>query len=106
MKKTKIAMALSILILTALVLTSCEVHFGNNRAYVQWYVIAVPVIVFVIACLVIAGVILSKNTYVCPECGKRFHPKWYRAMLTPHINSDRVLKCPHCGKKSLCRKED
>ena len=106
MKKQRIAKALSILILIVLVLTSCEVHVGNNRADVKWYVIAVPAIVFVVACVVTAGIVLSKNTYVCPECEKRFHPKWWCAMLSLHINSDRVFKCPHCGRKGFCRKED
>ena len=106
MKKQRIAKALSILILIVLVLTSCEVHVGNNRADVKWYVIAVPAIVFVVACVVTAGIVLSKNTYVCPECEKRFHPKWWCAMLSLHINSDRVLKCPHCGRMGFCRKED
>ena len=108
MKKQNVAKALSVLvlILILLVLTSCEVHVGNNRADVKWYVIAIPVTVFVVACVVIAGIVLSKNTYVCPECGERFRPKWWRAMFSLHDGSDRVLKCPHCGHKGFCRKED
>ena len=97
---------LLILLLTVLNLTSCEVHFGNSRYYVGWYVIAVPVIIIAAVILVTGGVILSKNTYVCSKCGKHFHPKWWRAMLSLHINSDRVFKCPHCGHKGLCRREN
>ena len=84
MKKYRIATALLLLILFALVLTSCEVHVGNNRADVKWYVIAIPATIFAVACVVIAGIVLSKNTYVCPECGKRFRPKWWRAVFTFH----------------------
>ena len=105
--KNSIAKTLLLLILLALVLTSCEVHVGDYRTDVKWYVIAVPVIVFAAACFVIAGIVLSKNTYVCPECGERFRPKWWRAVFSPlHDGSDRVLKCPHCGHKGFCRKED
>ena len=106
MKKHSIAKALLLLILLALVFTSCEVHVGNDRFDVKWYVIAIPTTVFVAACVVIAGIVLSKNAYVCPECGKLFHPKWWRAMFSLHDGSDRVLKCPHCGRKGFCRKED
>ena len=106
MKKHSVAKAFLLLILLALVLTSCEVHVGNERTDVKWYVIAVPTIIFAAACFVTAGVVLSENTYVCPECGKRFRPKWWRAMFSLRINSDRVLKCPHCGHKGFCRKED
>ena len=106
MNRRKIAKTLSILIPLALALTSCEVHVGNNRTDVAWYVIAIPATVFIVACVVIAGIVLSRNTYVCPECGKRFHPKWWRAMFSLHDGSDRVLKCPHCGHKGFCRKED
>ena len=106
MKKHRLAKALLLLILLALVLTSCEAHVGNDRFDVKWYVIAIPATVFAAACVVIAGIVLSKNTYVCPECGERFHPKWWRAMFSLHDGSDRVLKCPHCGHKGFCRKED
>ena len=108
MKKYRLAKALLLLILLALVLTSCEAHVGNDRFDVKWYVIAIPATVFGAACFVIACVVLSENTYVCPECGKRFRPKWWRAMFSLHYGSDpdRVLKCPHCGHQGFCRKED
>ncbi len=106
MKKHSVAKAFLLLILLALFLTSCEAHVGNDRFDVKWYVIAIPATVFTVACVVIAGIVLSKNTYVCPECGERFHPKWWRAMLSLHDGSDRVFKCPHCGRKGFCRKED
>ena len=89
-----------------LLLASCEARIGEQKNEVEWYVIAIPTAVVVIAAFVIAGVALSKNTYVCSKCGHRFRPKWWKAAVSIHSGSDRVFKCPNCGNKGFCRKED
>ncbi|MBQ7760855.1 MAG: hypothetical protein IJ400_02255 [Clostridia bacterium] len=90
-------------ILSALTLTSCDVHFGNIHYDVPWWVIAIPTGIILFAVYIIGGIILSKNEYVCPHCNKTFSPKWWKAAYSIHLNSDRVLKCPHCKKRSLCK---
>lgn len=97
---------LTAVLLSALLLTSCEVHFGDRKYEVEWYVVAVPIVLIVVLSAVIAGTVLSKNTYVCSKCSHRFHPKWWQAAFSFHLNSDRVFKCPNCGHKGFCRKED
>ena len=85
-----------------LVLTGCDVHFGALHYDVPWWVIAIPVALFTIVAFIISGSILSRKKYCCPNCNKTFNPKWYRVAFSAHINDDRTLKCPHCGKRGLC----
>lgn len=94
-----------ILILTValtLVLTSCDVHFGELHYDVPWWTIAIPTGIILLAVFIIGGIVLSKKEYVCPYCGNTFSPKWYKAAYTIHFNDDRVFKCPHCKKRGLC----
>lgn len=87
-------------------LTSCDVHFGTTHYDVPWWYIAIPTAIFsTLICLIafpVAGKHLAKKKYVCQKCGKTFHPKWYVAMFSIHINDDRLFKCPYCGQKGFC----
>jgi len=83
-------------------LTSCKVNWFDKHYDVQWWVIAIPVIIFFAIVCFAAGKIIASKKYVCPECNKEFYPKWWNAALSVHINDDRVFKCPHCKKKSFC----
>ena len=75
----------------------------ENTSYdVPCRLIAVPVIVYSVAVFYIAGKVISKKKYTCPSCGHTFYPKWWKAMFSVHINSDRVFRCPHCGTKDFC----
>ena len=83
-------------------LSSCTVNWFDEKIEVPWWMIAIPTAVFVILVLVITGKYFSKQIYVCPKCNKEFHPDWKKAALSLHVNSDRMFKCPHCGKTSMC----
>lgn len=89
-------------VVALLLLTACEVHFGTARYDVPWWVIAVPDVLIVILVWILAGKFISKRKYVCTECGKSFHPKWWAAGVSVHMNSDRLFRCPHCGHKGFC----
>ena len=106
MRKTKQISTICVFTALALSLTACEAHIGDHSFEVPWYFIAIPVAVFSALVFVITGVVISKNTYVCTECSHRFHPKWWKAAFSLHLNSDRLFKCPNCGHKGFFRKED
>lgn len=44
------------------------------------------------------------GTFECPNCGKRFVPTMKAYVWGMHTFTRRRLKCPHCGKKSYCKK--
>ena len=42
--------------------------------------------------------------YECNNCHHRFVAKYSSAMLAPHMNTTRYLKCPNCNKRSWAKK--
>lgn len=42
--------------------------------------------------------------YKCKHCGDVFVPTFAAYMMGPHMLTTRKMKCPHCGKKSWCKK--
>lgn len=44
------------------------------------------------------------SIFQCRRCGEFFVPKWSAYMVAPHSLTTRRLRCPHCGKKSYCRR--
>ena len=44
------------------------------------------------------------GVYECKHCGERFVPTMAAYLFAPHMPTSRKLKCPHCGKKSYCKK--
>jgi len=100
MKKIFILVLVLCIVLT---LASCEVHFMGQSYDVEWWVIAAPVAIILILTFIIAGCIISKNEYICPSCKGAFYPAWWKGAFSVHINSARVFKCPHCGKRGFCK---
>ena len=54
----------SLLIVSTLMLASCQVNWFGSHFDVPWYFIAVPVVVL----FVVLYVIMISKTYVCPKC--------------------------------------
>lgn len=89
-----------------LMLSSCDVHVGNQHADVPWYVIAIPTVIFLAIVFTITGYCLKKHTYKCPECSEEFHPKLFSSAILYSNGQEALLKCPKCKKRSYCRKTD
>jgi DNA-directed RNA polymerase subunit RPC12/RpoP len=87
----------------ACLLSSCTVNWFDKQYDVAWWAIAVPVALLAVILFVAARLSFTGKTYVCPACSREFSPPWWKIPLAVHINSDRVLKCPHCGARSFCR---
>lgn len=101
-RKSRIKGVVSILLIAVYcaLLTACNVSFGNARGEISWWVIAAPALVI----LVIAHILLIRQTYQCPKCGARFSPKWYELSVCLHIGNERLVKCPCCKKRGFCKK--
>ena len=79
--------------------------FGESyNVPISWWLTVIITLGFILIVCAIGGKLLSKNIYVCPNCGHQFKKKWYKLMLSIHINDERYLKCPECKKASLCSK--
>lgn len=42
--------------------------------------------------------------YECDECHHRYVPTYGQVFFAPHVNRSRLMKCPHCGKRSYHKK--
>jgi DNA-directed RNA polymerase subunit RPC12/RpoP len=83
-------------------LTACQVNWLDEQFTVPWWVIVIPSVTIVAIAWFAAAKHITTQKYVCPECNQSFYPKLRNAAFSVHMNDDRVLKCPHCGKKGFC----
>lgn len=88
---------------TLLLLSSCTVNWFDGPHDVPWWTVAIPTVLLFIILAVIARRCFTGKAYICPQCRETFSPAWWRAALTVHLNSNRVFKCPHCGRRGFCR---
>ena len=100
--KKRIGLFIFVICFMTLSLTSCTVNWFDRTYDVPWWTIVIPSVLIVAVALWLAGRHISYQAYVCPECGKKFYPMFWQAAFSVHMNNDRVLKCPHCGKKGFC----
>jgi len=95
-----------ILLISTLILSSCQVNWFGSHFDVPWYFIAVPVLVVSIVVFIVSYVIIVSKTYVCPKCKNEFKPKWHYIYITIHFDDSRIAKCPNCGRKGFCKRKD
>lgn len=93
----------SLLSLLVLSLTSCKVNWFDRQIDAEWWQIAIPLVIWIAILTLVCKIIFTDNIYRCTKCEKTFIPEWWKPASTVHINNDRLLKCPHCGKKSFCK---
>ena len=76
-------------------------------------VISTPVkaVLIVIGCTIFAvGLYVAMQGertigyYKCKKCNETFVPNFYEYIIGMHMWPTRHLKCPHCGKRSWCKK--
>ena len=71
-----------------------------------WQIVAVIaiVIVFLIPCFYALKLEVSVGAYKCKKCGQEIVPTYTEALMAMHRGTTRHLKCPHCGKRTWCKK--
>ncbi len=67
-------------------------------------IVLIAIAVLTIAAGLTVAVVLEVHSgaFECAKCGKRFMPKMGAYLAGMHTATRRYLKCPHCGKKSMC----
>ena len=61
-------------------------------------------IVFLIPCFYALKLEVSVGAYKCKKCGHEIVPTYSEALFAWHRGTTRYLKCPHCAKRSWCKK--
>ncbi|MDE7306200.1 MAG: helix-turn-helix domain-containing protein [Clostridia bacterium] len=104
--KKKIIMSVIICCMTLLAAVTLVVVAGLLNMDI-WLRVVLIVIAFII---IVAGISLAcvldrdAGAYECPACGEKFVPSMKSYVFSAHTLTKRKLKCPHCGKKSYCKK--
>lgn len=93
---------LALIFTLTLLLTSCTVNWGVEQYEVPWYILTPPLVIFSAILFTVSTRLIMSRPYRCAACGKTFHPKWYQAVLSFHIGSSRLFRCPHCGHRGMC----
>lgn len=72
----------------------------------EWSVLLVILssITFVIALAAAILLDYGAGEYECKKCGHKFKPTLGAYIRGAHTLTTRYLKCPHCGKKSYCKR--
>ncbi len=88
------------------VLSSCTVRVSwfDSYFYAPWWAVAVPVTVASVIVWVVAYAWCVRKTYRCPECGADIKPGWNEFSVCIHLNGERVVRCPVCGRRGFCRR--
>jgi len=68
-------------------------------------IVAVSTIVLVMVAFYALKLEVDAGYYECKKCNHRYVlDSYFKAMIAPHINTTRYLKCPKCGKRSWSKK--
>ena len=106
-KNKKILVNMQVLIISNLIfycgvvlLTSYA--FGENL--ISGIIVTISTIILILVSFYSIKVEVDTGYYECKNCKNRFVPKYLTALIAPHINTTRYLKCPQCNNKSWCKK--
>ena len=61
-------------------------------------------VVFLIPCVYALKLEVSVGAYKCKKCGQEIVPTYSEALWAMHRGFTRHLRCPHCGKRTWCKK--
>lgn len=70
----------------------------------QLVMILVLFVVFLVPCFFALKLEVSVGAYRCPKCGSEIVPTYTQALNAMHMGTTRYLKCPHCNKRTWCKK--
>ena len=65
---------------------------------------AVAIAMFLTFALLALRIEQKAGYYECRACGHRHVPTYGQVLLAPHVNRSRLMKCPHCGKRTYQKK--
>ncbi len=71
-----------------------------------WMLVAIVslCVVFLIPCFYALKLEVSVGAYKCKNCGYEIVPTYKQALNALHKGTTRYLKCPHCNKRTWCKK--
>ncbi|MBE7078281.1 MAG: helix-turn-helix transcriptional regulator [Clostridiales bacterium] len=108
-EESKFRLIISILVAVLAIVPNCLlIVLSEYAALPLWanIVLKVVALVFLFGGIFIAGALeMRRAVFECKQCKKRFIPTKTAYIMSLHMNYTRRLKCPHCGKRSWCKRK-
>ena len=100
--RTMIVMLLTTFIfyLGIIILTSYTLEEG----FLYGLIVCISTIIFVSVAFYSLKIEVEAGYYECKKCHNKFKPKYFEAVIAPHFNFTRYLKCPKCNEISWTNK--
>ena len=74
------------------------------ETYLKVIILVSSIIIFIVGALFAIRIEQKAGYYECRHCKEHFEPAYGATFLAPHFMRLRLLKCPKCGKITLCKK--
>ena len=106
-KNKRIIMDMWVLLITAAIfyiaiLVISSIAFGEGTIFGT--ITVVSTIILVIVCFYGLKLEIDAGYYECKNCHHRHVPKYYQALIAPHMSTTRYLKCNKCNKITWSKK--
>ena len=76
-----------------------------EEGYILSAIVCISTILLIIIAFYNLRLEVQNGYYECSKCHHRFVPSSYlKAMISPHLNMSRYLRCPECDKYSWTKK--
>ena len=102
---TKILLSVCILLISLILIMISGALFEFLPIDFSIVLVVLSSITFIIALIAAIMLDYSAGDYECKKCGHRFKPTLSAYVWGAHTLTTRYLKCPHCGKKSFCKRK-
>ncbi len=91
--------------ITLLIISSFLIEGKILNPAIAYTFMAISAVLVISAILYAAKVDYETGIYECRKCGHKFKPTFKSYICGVHSLTTRHLKCPECGKKSMCRRK-
>ena len=94
------------LLCNIMLLSGCEIHFGDKRYEIPWQVaLIINLLISLPFILLFYFTLPNKFWAYCPKCESVFYVKKRVISFKTHSPEyiEFLCKCPCCGKRSVCR---
>ena len=107
-QEAKFRMIIEVAVIALTLLASCALLLVSGLASLET---GIRIALVVVALLVMFGGIfvaaaleMRQAVFECKHCKKRFIPTKAAYLMGMHTITKRRLRCPHCNKKSWCKR--
>lgn len=103
-KKITIAFLVVIISMISCISLFVIIEYLNLALWIKILLGVVGILILLTGAIIACLVDNEYGSFECSHCGKRFVPTNIAYIMGAHTITTRRLKCPHCGKKSYCKR--